>query len=65
MSSQRYSSLTEVLLSAWREGRHVSDWSQVSPLPQTRAQGYEVQAAFGEAFRIAGGSLGTGPSGEV
>ena len=49
MSSHRYSSLTEVLLSAWREGRHVSDWSQVSPLPQTRAQGYEAQAAFGEA----------------
>jgi len=49
MSSHRFTSLTDALLSAWKDGRHVSDWSHLAPLPQNRAEGYAAQAAFCEA----------------
>lgn len=48
MSSHRFPSLTDALYAAWKEGRHVTDWSDLTPLPQNRAEGYAAQAAFCE-----------------
>lgn len=41
--------LVERLHQAWLHGHHVSDWSALTPLPGTRAQGYAAQAAFLQA----------------
>jgi 2-keto-4-pentenoate hydratase len=49
MSSHRFPSLTDALLSAWKDGRHVSEWSHLAPLPLNRGEGYAAQAAFCEA----------------